>query len=544
MTMQHPLTEIELEIPQKPGEVLCIPSAREFVATARRNAELLAAATLTLDGLPLQEVRRQSRRHAFDAVSAYARRIGIEAPPPPADALLLATGHQPFLFHPGIWIKHLLVERLAGMEAAALSVPVDSDAAEEIGVDVPHLDGGPSTSPGAGLRMVREVLLQAPADVPYEAQSPPSPHAWQEFLHRVHGHVRTLPAVEVREAFDEFARLNATLPGTLDIGAFLTMARRRYEGPRRYLEVPISHLAQGPAFQRFVVHILRDAARFAQCYNRHLDAYRERYNVRTAAQPFPNLEIEGTRIELPFWVVREGRRHPLYAAPVPRGWRLWASGAPAGSVRDDHAFEDVTGLQIRPRALTLTAFTRLCLADLFVHGVGGGRYDRVTDAVIREFFGLEPPGYAVVTATLYLPLGEYDVVEQRRRLQRQLLDLQHNPERLLSSRPSSDRRIPDALQALVDEKWRLIAALNGDAMTRRERRQATRRIREINEQLARTLHEEQQALEGRLAALDRVAETAAATHRGYPYCFFLPQTVDQLVERMLAGDAATSSAGA
>lgn len=526
MTMQHPLTEIELEIPQKSGEVLCIPSAREFVATARQNAELLAAATLTLDGMPLHEVRRQSRRHAFDAASAYARQIGIAAPPPAADALLLATGHQPFLFHPGIWIKHLLVERLAGTEVAALSIPVDNDAAEEIGVDVPHLDGG--------LRMVRDIMVQVPPDVPYEAQSPPSPQAWQEFLRRVDAHLRTLPAADVRDAFDEFLRRNATLGGAPDIGTFMTMARRRYEGARRYLELPVSQLAQGPTFQRFVVHILRHAERFAQCYNRHLVAYRERYNVRTAAQPFPNLEIESPRVELPFWILQEGRRQPLYAERGSHGWRLWASGTVVGAVREDHAVEDVTALPIRPRALTLTAFTRLCLADLFVHGVGGGRYDRVTDAVIREFFGLEPPVYAVVTATLHLPLAEYDVVEERRRLQRQLLDLQHNPERALSSRQSSAQRVPAPLQALVDEKWRLIATLDGGVMTRRERRQATQRIREINEQLARTLDEERRVLERRLAALERVGDETAATHRDYPYCFFPPQAVDELVERMLA----------
>ena len=529
------IADIEFEIPQRSGEVFCVPSAREFVATAGRNAELLAAATLTLDGMPLREVRRQSRRHAFDAASAYARQIGIDAPPPAADALLLATGHQPFFFHPGIWIKHLLVERLAGTEVAAISVPVDNDAAEEIGVDVPHLDGGPSASLGTGLRMVREIMVQVPSDVPYEAQSPPSPQAWQEFLRRVDAHLRTLPAADVRDAFDKFARRNAALGGASDIGTFMTMARRRYEGASRYLELPVSQLAQGPTFQRFVVHILRHAERFAQCYNRHLVAYRERYNVRTAAQPFPNLEIDGPRVELPFWILQEGRRQPLYAERIPHGWRLWASGTAVGTVRDDDAVDDVTALPIRPRALTLTAFTRLCLADLFVHGVGGGRYDRVTDAVIREFFGLEPPAYAVVTATLHLPLAEYDVVEERRRLQRQLLDLQHNPERALSSRQSSAQRVPAPLQALVDEKWRLIATLDGGVMTRRERRQVTQRIREINEVLARTLDEERRVLERRLAALERVGDVTAATHRGYPYCFFPPQAVDTLVERMLAG---------
>lgn len=537
------LTDIELELPLRSGEVLCLPSAREFVSLARHNAQMLAGAAATINGIPLPEIRRQARGEAFKTASVYSRELGIDVPLTPPDALLLVTGHQPFLFHPGIWIKHLLVDRLAGGEVAALSVPVDSDAAEETGVDVPHFDAGPSTprqgsgqaSLRAGLRTQREVLLQVPPDVPYETQAPPSPRAWQDFLRRINAHLQTLPRAEVRDAFGEFARLAADLRGPKDFGTFMTMARRRFEGVRRYLELPVSRLVRGPAFRQFVVHILRHAERFAELYNRHLDAYRERYNVRTTAQPFPNLEVEGPRIELPFWILRGDRRQPLYVEPVPRGWRLWAPGAAVGTVRGDHAVEDVAALPVRPRALTLTAFTRLCLADLFVHGVGGGRYDRVTNAVIREFFGLEPPAYAVVTATLHLPLAEYDVVEQRRRTQRQLLDLQHNPERMLSSRQSAEPRVPAALQALIDEKWRLIAALDGTEMIRRERRTATRRIREINEQLARTLEEERRALERRLAALEHAGDSAAATHRAYPYCFFRPQAVDELVERMLAG---------
>src|SRR3970282_1495276 len=63
-------------------------------------------------------------------------------------------------------------------------------------------------------------------------------------------------------------------------------------------------------------------------------------------------------------------------------------------------------LPLRPRALTLTAFLRLLVVDLFIHGVSGGRYDRVTDAVTAEVFGVAPPIYAVPSATLYPPCGD------------------------------------------------------------------------------------------------------------------------------------------
>jgi hypothetical protein len=60
-------------------------------------------------------------------------------------------------------------------------------------------------------------------------------------------------------------------------------------------------------------------------------------------------------------------------------------------------------IRLSPRALTLTMLLRLLVADQFVHGIGGGRYDQVTDALISRHFKLEPPRFAVTTATLYFP---------------------------------------------------------------------------------------------------------------------------------------------
>ena len=518
--MTHVLTTIEFEIPQRSGEVLCVPPATEFVSLAQHNARLLADTPVQIGGVALAELRRRTRRQALEAATSYTRALGIEPAVLAVDMLLLVTGHQPFLFHPGIWIKHLLVDRLSTAGVAALSIPVDSDAAEEIGADVPHYD--------QGLRLVRETLLQCPADVPYEALASSAAQVWQEYLARLDAHLVTLPQRAVREAFGAFMQRAATIQGVSDMGAFITVARRRHEGPRRYLELPVSRMTQSPEFQLFFLQILHDSERFAECYNRHLNAYRERYNVRTAAQPFSNLERDGTRIELPFWLLHAGRRRPLFAERQSHSWRLWTEREPVATVRDGAGVDEIDHIPIRPRALTLTAFARLCLADLFVHGVGGGRYDRVTDSVIREYFGLEPPSYAVVTATLHLPLTEFNPVDERQNLQRRMLELQHNPDRVLVA-PSSQQ------QAWIDEKWRLIGLLDGGGLTRRERRQATQRIREINEWLSHALEDERGRIERRLADLTEVsAATAAATHRAYPFCFFPPQAVDDLIESMVS----------
>jgi len=513
------MTTIEVEVPQQSGEVVCVPPARTFLATARTNAERLDAADVDLAGVGLREVRIRMRQRIHAEAMRYAADAGLALPEnwTAAAGPLIGTGHQPFLFHPGIWTKQLLAARFGG-QAAVLNMPVDCDAAEDVGADVPVL--------ADGLRIVRETLLRAEPDAPYEALPAPSSTAWQTFLQRVDADLRTLPHHGVHEIFSAFSERAGRLEAP-DLGGFFTLARRLHEGPRPYADVPVSHLTRTPEFRLFVTHILRDAARFAASYNRHLDAYRDRYNVRSAAQPFPNLAQDGPRIELPFWIILGGRRKPVFVEGTGDRIGLWAGeervaevpllGEPAGLDR----------VEIRPKALALTAFKRLCVVDFFIHGVGGARYDRVTDAVLQDFFHLPPPAYAVVTSTLRLPLSEFDPTEERDALQRRLLDLRHNPERLLPSPGPEQRR-------WIEEKWNLIRRLDDSSLSRRERRETTHRIRELNEYLARALADEGASIERRLAALAGVSEASgAATHRAYPFCFFLPDAVDALVDRIM-----------
>ena len=65
-------------------------------------------------------------------------------------------------------------------------------------------------------------------------------------------------------------------------------------------------------------------------------------------------------------------------------------------------------------------YARLFLCDLFIHGIGGGKYDEVTDNIIRRYYGVEPPAYLVLSATLHLPLPHHPArPEDCRRLRRQ-----------------------------------------------------------------------------------------------------------------------------
>jgi hypothetical protein len=131
------------------------------------------------------------------------------------------------------------------------------------------------------------------------------------------------------------------------------------------------------------------------------------------------------------------------------------------------------------------------LADLFIHGIGGATYDQMTDRLIREFYGIEPPPFLVLTGTLRLPIQDAPTIsaDDIRQQQRLLRELEHQPE----------RHLPDASPRLLAEKASLVEEEQARAsmVLTRDERQALRtqnharwrRIREINRQLSNRLEE-------------------------------------------------------
>lgn len=508
--------ELELEIPTTSPVAVGVPAYDTWPALGRANRLALDAATVEVGGLPLGELRRMARAEALALAAAYTRELGLEVPEH-GTAQVLCTGHQPVLAHPGIWIKYLALARLVPPGGVGLDLIVDTDTVEEIAAEVPRANGL--------LRRERIVLSRAGPDVPAEALPAPDPEQWRAFLGAVEACLQTAGGSALALGWSR-ARFLPAPPAGQGVAGAVTAARRALEGPRPYLDLPVSWLARTGSFRRFVLSIAHHAGRFAAVHNATLAAYRAHYGIRTGAQPFPDLAVEPGRIELPFWLVAGGRRQALFIGTD--GSRFYAGGGDVGPVPRDPDDPVFAAMGIRPRALALTAFARLVVSDLFIHGVGGGRYDRATDAVMETFYGVSPPAYATVTATLHLPFpAGAPLQEERHRLQRLLLDLQHNPDRFL---PSGD----GPHSALVAEKWEMIRRLEAAAnLTRMERRAATQRIRELNLILtgavADRLGEAQEALRRHNR---REQEVEATGYRGYPFLLFPVEAVEELVGQL------------
>jgi hypothetical protein len=160
-------------------------------------------------------------------------------------------------------------------------------------------------------------------------------------------------------------------------------------------------------------------------------------------------------------------------------------------------------------------FARLVLSDIFIHGIGGAKYDQLTDAIVRRFFGVEPLEYVVATATLKLPLPRRSVEEADvARIDRMLRELRYHPELYVDG--------DAAARQLVAEKRRWIArqALPHE---RRARHAAVERINRALSELLRDRRAQLVDERNELRSLWR--KQTILNSREYAFCLFPAETL-------------------
>jgi hypothetical protein len=264
-------------------------------------------------------------------------------------------------------------------------------------------------------------------------------------------------------------------------------------------------------------------------YNGALADYRAVNKTRTALQPFPDLARDGDRFELPFWVIEAHRRQTLWCERAGELLILLGSDGvaiatlpqdPDGAIAALLALE----LTLAPKALALTLYVRTLMCDLFIHGVGGGGYDRVTDDVFERYFGVRAPAYVVASTTMYLPLGMHVITDAEVSAARERLNrLSHNPDAMLSEVEFDSTAERERAVALAREKAELVSAI---AKPDAEKKTLGLRIREVNTELGTLLAPLRSSLEAQLVSLE--SQQAAAeilTDRTYALCFWSPLEV-------------------
>jgi hypothetical protein len=312
-------------------------------------------------------VRGWWNEHPHPERTTFRSQLGL-----PTDRPVIMSGHQAEFWHPGIFAKYVATGAAASaLGAAGAWVIVDQDANEPGAIRFARREGsGPLTSgvwralPNADELAASGVPLcsipaQLPAPIPDGAQPSPALRSIEASLRGQAGAGSV--AAQVASALHDCLSASAA--------ALTTFAATR--------------IAATSLFADLVRRMRDDAGACARAYN---DAVR--------AHPGAGMKplMDGDDPELPLWHIPGS---PAAPAPRRRATLRTLEKAPLAS--------------LAPRALFMTGLLRLAGCDLFIHGLGGGTYDPITEQWLRSWLGAELAPAAVVTATLTLPL-EADVL--------------------------------------------------------------------------------------------------------------------------------------
>jgi len=522
-----------LRAPTDDRGIVAMPALAEAGKVLAANRLSLSATDLIFLGHSLADCRRQARSDIVQEASAYLQAGGEPVPQTNTDSLLLA-GHQPELFHPGVWVKNFALNTLARRHGATpIDLIVDNDIAKATVLRLPTWKSGARLDRWP--RLVQVPFDRRDGEVPYEDRLVHDEKLFAGLAEEVKPFLEGWNFEPFLGKF--WAEVNRQAGRTPLLGERMAAARRTFE--RQWgchnLEVPVSAMSRTEAFALFALDLLDRLPAFHSHYNDVVREYRRQHGIRSRHHPVPDLGRDGDWLEAPFWAWRQGqnRRQRLLVRPGsgivhlragPESWPSLAGPEKSPRVRLERwKALQAAGYKIRPRALSNTLFARLFLADLFVHGIGGGKYDELTDEVLRRAYRIQPPGFLILSATLLLPFPRQPCSDADfRRMSHALRDLAWNPQRHLPEQPAAE-----ALQ-LAREKNLLIEGSAGDG------RQRYHRLREITARLRALLAKEEQALQQKVSLCRQQREANQILgRRDFAFCFYPEASLHEFCRQFL-----------
>ena len=517
-----------LRAPREDRQVLAIPPLAAVGELLQRSAgadldQQARRCEYDAQGRSLCDLANLARREMLTEARRYTSSYRAASAVSDASRVFLA-GHQPQMFHPGVWYKNFALARLAREHGAtAVNLVIDSDTLKEASLRVP---GGSVCEPAA-----RNIAFDdLGGEVPFARRAIHNRALFESFGRRACQWLRPLVPDALLASF--WPMVVARGRETDNLGECLAQARHQLEGEwgTETLELPQSQVCRFESFHWFAAHVLAHLPRFADVYNGAVADYRRLHGIRSANHPVPDLARDGQWLEAPFWLTsddRPQRRRPWLRR---RGDELLLSDhdevevalpltdeADAGRAVAVLAELPRRGVQLHSRALTTTLFARMFLGDLFLHGIGGGKYDQLTDELIRRFFGVEPSPFVVLSATLLLPIAHERVTaDDARRVDRQLRELEFHPERHLDVAALPAEAAAQAGESIAaKERWISAPA------TRETARERCRALRQANEALQPFLTAQRGEL---LARRDdyarRLRAEAVLSWREYAFCLY------------------------
>lgn len=353
----------------------------------------------------------------------FRRELGL-----PTDAPVVMSGHQPVLWHPGILAKWFAMGALARQVGGC---PAWLVAEQDTGD--PWTIEAPVAGPAGPIARRFSLSRSAGANVPFALQPTARPRA-----------IESASGWALLSVGEGLARITREVDRHSNAGNAseqIALATRGLLGP--FGDSPAMVFAGVLARTTLFREVLRRMAKDP-------DSCVRAYNSAVASRPDSGLRTlrAGPDPELPIWRLADGGRG-----------RVTASDLQTGSIED-----------LMPRAILMTGLMRLSACDLFIHGLGGGKYEPAADAWLGEWLGEKPRApHVVASATMRLDFAQPSAsAAEVARLAGAAHRAANNPTLLGDD-------------GAAEQKNRLLAAIGGSPRKSRERKEAFARLRALVE---------------------------------------------------------------
>lgn len=459
------------------------------------------------------------------------------------DRPVIMTGHQAEWWHAGIFAKAIAADATAQACGGSTAwIIVDQDDHDPSIMRLPIVGGSPSadkllgqvresawalrTRDGSGAtvptgRMPMIEHVPPPTLSPGDVLAAPSVDA---------GVARTISALERGRDARPSAAVTATAsPAATSLALQIARALAELGSPHLQMTPAIvlaTRLNEAQAFRALVRRMVDDPRACIAAYNHAVDRHPHAGIARLVAPTEAAGESDWDRAELP----------------------LWAIDTPLGSVRrrvdvrEARRLLDERPETLVPRALLMTGFLRLHVCDLFIHGLGGERYDPITEEWFANWLGATLAPTTTATATLLLdmtraPVARVVTPTEVARAKWARHRARHDPDVLGELALQSGDRADSALSL---ERQTLLAELAGLRRARRRpgaageaaRRESARAYRALHALLARwrdSRREVLQTLDARAEQLDAAARLhALRADRTWFFALHSAQRLDAL----------------
>lgn len=481
-----------LTVPKQINTIFAYPEYSSWESLMRRNR-------LAKRKLPsLLEFRKE----LLIIATNYTHEITELVCPEAMSENIIVTGHQATWHHCGIFAKNLITSKFAQqVKGCCIHLVLDHDICDTAMI-LPKADED-------GNWFFQKIEIEdGQTSIPLEFRPPPKMEKIKTLIEAVTKSDRERFCSNI---WPEYIKVNSgQMPDFKNVADFITCFQSMLNSALgiNMIYLSVTKLSESNCFVDFVASIILRAYEFARSYNDAISQLIKKRAINNS-ETIWKLKIAPSKktVELPFWLVSpKGKRTSLYVKSDKNSKII------IGTISDtvcslcvqdngekNKQLKDTLnryGYLLRPKAVTLTLFVRLFLADWFVHGIGGGLYESITNYIIEDYYGIKELGFGIATATLTLPLSNSTTIttEGITRLKQQLRDIKYNPERFIKSPILRNKTV----KFLIEKKKNLIDFAGNRNKSATTRKSAWTSICEVNKNLLKYIEQSPQDIKRKI----------------------------------------------